>query len=109
MKLCRIIARYKDDQGSTDASEAIVLQCGLDETGHIMTKREWMGYVRSGDVYWPLILRRDGSEFFYGGEEHSAEETNIFSKKIEENTYFTLHGYVYVIVKIEPLGDLPQR
>ncbi len=65
-----------------------------------------MGYVRNHNFYWPFILRRNGAEFFYGGDEHSAQETNISSKKIEENTYFTLHDYVYVIVKIEPLGDV---
>lgn len=109
MKLVRVTAEYREGS-HRHRDYRIVVLCGIDQA-HRLAQGEWFGYVRNEDIFYPFVLRR-GTEFFYGGDEHWAEPTNIGEREIEVGEHFTLFNSphdterfeaVYVVTNVHPV------
>lgn len=109
MNLARITAEYKEG-GHGYSDYRIVILCGINED-HRLAQGEWFGYVRNEQIFYPFVLR-NGKEFFYGGDKHWAEPTNIGQREMKVGTYFTLSNSpdddktfeaVYTVINIHPV------
>ncbi len=98
MRLVRVTAEYREG-GVSHRDYRIVFICGISPDNR-MVEAEWFGYVRNESIIYPFVLRR-GKEIFYGGEEHSAEPTNIGVREIKAGECFTLSSPAHDIEKID--------
>ena len=87
MPIVRIVAVSKED-GYAYKDYKIVLVCQINGNGYI-SEGEWFGCVKFESVSYPFILQ-NGSRLFYGYEENTFESTNIGSKIIAKDEYFTV-------------------
>lgn len=87
MSVVRVVAACREG-GRRDASYKVVLVCQIDDNKSVIPG-EWLGYVQNDKVKHPFIFEH-GIRFFYGGEEHAYEPTNLGQKKIQVGSFFTL-------------------
>lgn len=87
MRIIRVVAIFRDG-GHSHKNYKLILVCGVGHNQRI-ADGEWMGYIQNESVYWPFILKNNES-FFYGGEEHYTEPTNIGRSVIEKGQFFTI-------------------
>ncbi len=87
MTTVRIVAAEREG-GRKNASYKIILVCQIDQARHIVPG-EWFGCVKNENITHPFVLQRSLS-FYYGGEEHWQEPTNIGQRQIAQGSLFTL-------------------
>jgi hypothetical protein len=80
MNLYGVIAVLHEG-GNRDNNYKCALLCGMDESFNII-EGEWFGYIKNIAEIHPFVLRNENS-FFYGGEEHTSERTNIGDRLIQ--------------------------
>lgn len=88
MKICRVVATHRDG-GHQNGERKVIIVCGVDETDSLEKNGEWLGYYLAGGITHPFVLKQ-GSQLFYGWNEHYSEPTNIGSKKIKPQELFTV-------------------
>ena len=89
MPVVRISAEYREG-GHSHKDYKLVLLCGVNKE-HRAMEGEWMGYAKSGALYYPFIFKAaDRGEFFYGGDENYTEPTNLAAGPIELGRFFTV-------------------
>lgn len=99
MKTYRVTAVLCEGGQSNENSKCMLL-CGLDKSFRIIRCVEWFGCIQHGYVIHPFVLQ-NGNSFFYGGENHVFEKTNVGERLIKPNEYFTVYSEgIEVIFKI---------
>lgn len=103
MNIVRVMSLWMDG-GVVQEQYKIVLLCGIDEQQRILDG-EWMGYVKNDGISHPFILKSQNKLFFYGGDEHDFQSTNIGEKFIRVGHYFSLFEdseSTYKITNVHP-------
>ncbi len=95
MKIYRVTAVWRENAQRNDNYKYVLL-CGLDEKFRLV-EGEWFGYMKNAHVIHPFVLQ-NGTSCFYGGEEHSFENTDIGDRSIQPETFFDVNGETYEII-----------
>lgn len=110
MSVVRVVAAVREG-GRKDSQYKVVLLCQIDGANRIVPG-EWMGYVKNESYFHPFVFQRS-AVFYYGGEEHWAEPTNIGQRDISVGSFFTLSNdpkdtdsfeATYEITSVHPVG-----
>lgn len=89
MKIVRVAAEGRDAMPDTKGFRVYVL-CGLN-ADNTLADGEWMGYAKQKGNIYPFVLQ-GGRKLIYGMEEPYFELTDLGSKRIEPDSYFTVEG-----------------
>lgn len=101
MKIVRLIAQaIHENPFQENKGYSFFLLCGLNDKNELEAG-EWMGYMKQNGFIYPFVLQ-DGKKLIYGGIEglqsmQHLERTNIQSKMVLPDEYFTVNADDWVI------------